>query len=86
MWTVSKLRDRSLGLQSGRHSHDIKHIIQTNTNEEIGNAPDIGDERYDEWRETGLAILKLTENESINACWFMFDFAEIVITALLRQG
>ena len=35
LWIVSKLRDKSLGLLSGRHTDDIERILQTNINEEI---------------------------------------------------
>ena len=44
LWIVTKLRDKSLGPLSGRHPDDIERILQSNIHEEIGDAPDIGDE------------------------------------------
>jgi hypothetical protein len=86
LWIVAKLRDKSLGTLSGRHPDDIERILQTNIHEEIVDAPDIGDEDYKDWRNTGLSIMELTEDDSTTASWFLFTFAEIVITAILRQG
>ena len=86
MWIVSVLRDRSLGLLAGRDPEDIERILQTNIAEDMGIGPDIGEEGYEEWRETGLLLLELTEDESNYAYWFMFELLDILITALLRQG
>jgi hypothetical protein len=52
----------------------------------MGIGPDIGEEGYEEWREKGLTLLELTEVESSNAYWFMFELLDILITALLGQG
>ena len=86
MWIVSVLRDQTLGQLAGRNPDDIERILQTNISEDIGIGPEIQEEEYEEWREQGLALLEFTEDESSEACWFIFKLMDILLIALLRQG